>query len=271
MCCRINILKITRTLMEIGSCRMHGQVSQDSLYLMRNHLMDIHGLGRLKRKQTTSRPDNVWPHICTHMSDASISKTSKTGLLRNKNSITPDKYVASSLRCQQQCFVKLHCAEVAGKAAAIAYSLTERKYYSCLCTWTISKWHPMWKILIKDVDQHHSLTIFIWVALSENAKQAKILWTVAGICSNPGCQLKVHENLIQTNLKHTCPHVCTIWKIMQRNVWQDLANLQTKRLNNCTKSQRHVWMTINSNGYCADRQSFSVVLSQNGPEHATSV
>ena len=35
------------------------------------------------------------------------------------------------------------------------------------------------------------------------------------------------------------------WKVTRRNVWQDIANLQRKRLNNETKSQHHAWMTIN--------------------------
>ena len=34
------------------------------------------------------------------------------------------------------------------------------------------------------------------------------------------------------------------WKVMQRNVWKDIANLRKKRLNNYTKSQHHAWMTI---------------------------
>ena len=35
------------------------------------------------------------------------------------------------------------------------------------------------------------------------------------------------------------------WTVTQRNVWKDIANLQIKRLNNDTKSQRHAWMAIN--------------------------
>ena len=43
--------------MEKENFQMHGQAAQDSF---------IHGLGEpLTRKQTTSRPDNVWPEI-TH-------------------------------------------------------------------------------------------------------------------------------------------------------------------------------------------------------------
>ena len=55
---------------------------------------------------------------------------------------------------------------------------------------------PMWKLLMKEVglgEQHHSLTMFIWVAVEENAKQAKIWWTIAEICLNhelPRAELK---------------------------------------------------------------------------------
>ena len=36
--------------------------------------MERHGLGRLTGKQTTSRPDNVWPDMWKRMSDAAKSK-----------------------------------------------------------------------------------------------------------------------------------------------------------------------------------------------------
>ena len=45
----------------------------------------------------------------------------------------------------------------------------------------------------------------------------------------------------EVNLTHA-----VTWKVTQRNVWKDIANLQIKRLNNYTKSQHHAWMTINS-------------------------
>ena len=54
---------------------MHGQVSQNSLYRMKKRWMDTHCLvRRLTRKHTTSRPDNVWPDMLKHMSDASKRK-----------------------------------------------------------------------------------------------------------------------------------------------------------------------------------------------------
>ena len=34
------------------------------------------------------------------------------------------------------------------------------------------------------------------------------------------------------------------WKVMQRNVWIDIANLRIRRLNSYTKSQHHAWMSI---------------------------
>ena len=57
------ISTIIGTLMEIENCQILGQVSQDSPYWMKNHRMDIHGPERLIRKQTTSRPDILWPEI----------------------------------------------------------------------------------------------------------------------------------------------------------------------------------------------------------------
>ena len=41
--------------------------------------------------------------------------------------------------------------------------------------------------------------------------------------------------------------------VMQRNVWKVISNLQRKRLNNCTTSQHHAWMTIISKKKKLDR------------------
>ena len=75
MWCRRNILKIMGTLMEIENCRMHGQVSQDSFLLDERPPDGKTWSGkRLTRKQTTSRPDSVWPDMWKHLSDASKKK-----------------------------------------------------------------------------------------------------------------------------------------------------------------------------------------------------
>ena len=47
---------------------------------------------------------------------------------------------------------------------------------------------PMWKVLNKEVDlenQHLSWIVNTWDALNDNAKQAKILWTITEPCLNP--------------------------------------------------------------------------------------
>ena len=83
---------------------------------------------RLTRKQTTSRPDNMYGQICGSVCPMQReAKRSKSGLSRNQSSIMPDKCVVSSslnqkiknsntprktlveswkFRCRQQCLVK---------------------------------------------------------------------------------------------------------------------------------------------------------------------
>ena len=95
---------------------------------------------RQTRKQTTSRPDTLWPEIWKGMSDASKRKEKQTWLSRNQSSTMPDDHMVFvslilemrktsvlrktlvenwKFRCQQQCLVQLHCAEVTGKPAAL--------------------------------------------------------------------------------------------------------------------------------------------------------
>ena len=93
---------------------------------------------------------------------------------------------------------------------------------------------PMWKILMKGLDLGE--TMFILVALNENAKQAKILLTITGICGNRGSlQEGWKSDFIQKNLKQTFLHGPMTWKVMQRNAWRDNAKWQTKQLNSYTK------------------------------------
>ena len=94
----------------------------------------------------------------------------------------------------------------------------------------------LWKTLIWE-NRHHPLTILIWVALNENAKQAKILW-VSWRCRK--------ASLFWEIWCETFPHGPMKWKVMQRNAWKDIANWRIKHRNNNTKSQLHVLTTINS-------------------------
>ena len=59
------------TLMEIENGQIRGQVSQDSLYWMKETTRWVHMVGeRLIRKQTTLRPATLWPEIWKDMTDA---------------------------------------------------------------------------------------------------------------------------------------------------------------------------------------------------------
>ena len=46
---------------------------------------------------------------------------------------------------------------------------------------------PTWKILMKDVDVGEPTSLlFMWVALKENVRLARILWIITEVCSNQG-------------------------------------------------------------------------------------
>ena len=96
---------------------------------------------RLTRKQTTPRPDKSWPEMWKRVFDASKRKEKQkwaiekpkldnARMLRGIYFIDPEddefqgyheKVLVESwkFRCQQQCLVKLHCAEATGKPAAL--------------------------------------------------------------------------------------------------------------------------------------------------------
>ena len=76
-----------------------------------------------------------------------------------------------------------------------AYSHTDRKDHSCLCTWMTSNWLARKKISIRcgkystkksiQETQHHSLIISTWSALKDDVKPAPTLLTITEPCSNP--------------------------------------------------------------------------------------
>ena len=60
-------------------------------------------------------------------------------------------------------------------------------------------------------NRHHCLTMFIWVALNENAKRAKILRIIAETCLNLGSPQKQRKScLVPGNLARTFPHKLTV-------------------------------------------------------------
>ena len=92
--------------------------------------------------------------------------------------------------------------------------------------------------------------MFIWVALKENVRYARILWIIKEVCSNQGFLLVQWNNYQkrepQGNLTPTLSlHGPMTRKVLQRNAWKDIANWRIKKLINCVKCQRHAWMTIN--------------------------
>ena len=96
---------------------------------------------------------------------------------------------------------------------------------------------PMWKSTDENKsvleNQHHSLTSSIWVSLNGSSKQAKILWTIAGICLNPGSsQEQKKKYLVQEDLMQTWSYEK---KSHARNVWSGIASWSTKQLNSFTK------------------------------------
>ena len=73
---------ITGTWMEKENYQMHGRVSQRFILLKeRPPDGETWSGGRLTRKQTTSRPDNVWPDMWKHMSDASKRKAKQKWII----------------------------------------------------------------------------------------------------------------------------------------------------------------------------------------------
>ena len=76
----MDVVRTTHTsldmlLMQKENYRMHGQTSQDSFKLNERPSDGCTWSGRrLTRKQTNSRPDNVWPVMWKHMSDAAKNK-----------------------------------------------------------------------------------------------------------------------------------------------------------------------------------------------------
>ena len=105
-----------------------------------------------------------------------------------------------------------------------------RKYFSKKSIWA---------------NRHHSLTMSIWAAVNENAKRAKIMWTITETCLNPKYLLERQKSyLTPRKLAQAFLHGPMIWKVMQKSAWKDTANWRTQPSNG-TKLQLHALTTIN--------------------------
>ena len=104
----------------------------------------------------------------------------------------------------------------------------------------------LWKKSIW-TNQRPSLTMSLSVALNENAKRVKTLWTNADIRLNPvSLQEEKKSYLVLGSLTQTSHHGPMNWKVMQRKVRSHIASWRIKQPSNCTKLQLHALMTTTS-------------------------
>ena len=109
---------------------------------------------------------------------------------------------------------------------------------------------PMWKVLNKEVDWEVPTSFFDHVYLGCTQRECE---TSKDIVDN---YRNIFDSRISAGGKEklpcsgklgadisSCPMIC---KVMQRNVWSDIASWRTKQPSNCTELQHHALMTINS-------------------------
>ena len=162
-----------------------------------------------------------------------------------------DCYGKGSLR-------KSYCSTV-GRRFPIgnAYSYTVKKGYSYLCLWMTSNWLERNKTLTQCGKSHERsrfgrTNIFPWQRLfglhsTRFRNEQRYLWTITEMCLNPGFLHEQHKSYpVQEDLTHISLHGPMIRKVMHRNVWSDIAGWRLQQPSNCTKSQLHALMTINS-------------------------
>ena len=129
------------TLIEMENCQISGPDLQDCLYWNRNHQMGIHGPGGDWRENKRPPDQALCGQRCVKICPMHRNaKRSKSGRSRDRRSTMPEDCVVFTLliqmmrnsriswntrvesckfRCQSECLVKLHCAEVAGKPVAL--------------------------------------------------------------------------------------------------------------------------------------------------------
>ena len=105
---------------------------------------------------------------------------------------------------------------------------------------------PMWKVLNKEVDLGEPTSFLDHVYLGCTQRQCEIskdivdnYRTMFESRISAGELKNYHARKIFVFLRGP-----TIWKVMPRNVWNDIVSWQTGRLNNSTKYLLHALMTI---------------------------
>ena len=85
--------------------------------------------------------------------------------------------------------------------------------------------------------------MYTWDVLKDNVKEAKILWTITEPCLNREFQREELKNFHTLRIFVFLRGLVT-WKVMPRNVWNDIVSWRTERLNNSTKYQFLALTTI---------------------------
>ena len=107
---------------------------------------------------------------------------------------------------------------------------------------------PMWKVLNKEVDLGEPTSFLDHVYLGCTQRQCEIS---KDIVDNYRTMFESRISAGELKNYHTRKifvflRGLTIWKVMPRNVWNDIVSWQTGRLNNSTKYLLHASMTITS-------------------------
>ena len=105
---------------------------------------------------------------------------------------------------------------------------------------------PMWKVLNKEVDLGESTSFLDHVYLGCTQRHCEIskdnvdnFRTMFESRISAGATENYHALKIFVFLQSLLP-----WKVMPRNVWNDIVSWQTRRFNNSTKYQLHALTTI---------------------------
>ena len=96
---------------------------------------------------------------------------------------------------------------------------------------------PMWKLLNKEVDLGEPKSFLDHVYLGCTQRQCEISKDIVDNCRT------MFESRIHTREIFVFLQGPSIWKVMPRNVWNDIVSWQTRRLNNSTKYPLHASMT----------------------------
>ena len=110
---------------------------------------------------------------------------------------------------------------------------------------------PIWKVLMKEDDLGEPTSFLDHVYLGCTQRECQTRKDIVDNYRNmfeskisAGATEKSY--LILRSLAQSFLHGPKIWKVMQRNAWNDIANWRTKQLNNYTKSKLHALTTTNS-------------------------